>query len=100
MLATMHDPLVWLCRPDKKSLRGVVDFAQPLRGHREDADFVDAPEAILVRAQNAVFAVALAFKIKHRVDQVLQQPGPGDRAVFGDVAHDHHRTTGAFRKFH
>ena len=35
--------------------------------------------------------VAVALEVQHDVDEVLEQPRPGDRAVLGDVADEHGR---------
>ena len=42
-------------------------------------------EAVLDRAQNAEVVAAIALEIEHRVDHVLDQLGPGDLAVLGDM---------------
>ena len=87
-------------RAPRKSSDGLATSRKPVVVHREDADLVDRAEAVLVRAQNAVLAVRFAFEVEHRVDQMLEQPRPGDRAVFGDVADDERRAAGALRELH
>ncbi len=67
--------------------RGVRHLGQAGALHLEDADFVGAAEAILVRAEDAEGVPALALEVQHRVHHVLQHPRPGDGALFGDVAH-------------
>jgi len=68
--------------------------------HREDANLVGAPEPVLVRAHDAVRGAVLAFKIEHRVDEMFEQPRPGDRAVFRDMSDHEGRAAGAFGEFH
>jgi len=68
--------------------------------HRKDADLVDRTEAILIGAQDPVFAAGLAFEVEHRVDQMLEQTRSGDRAVLGDVSHEERGASGALGEFH
>ena len=77
-------------------MRGQEDRArvghalQALLGHREDADLVDRAEAVLDGAHQAKAAVRVALEIQHRVDDVLEHARPGQRAVLGDMADEHH----------
>ena len=63
----------------------IGDLHQPGVVHLEDADLVGRAEAVLGRPQQAHRGVPLALEADHRVDQVLERLGPGDRAVLGDV---------------
>ena len=72
-------------------MRRVGDFRQPRPFHREHADLVGPAEAVLERAQDAILVAALALEAEHRVDHMLEHARPGDRAVLGDVADQHHR---------
>ena len=56
----------------------VGDLLQPGVGHLEDADLVGRAEAVLHRPQDAEVVAAFALEIEHRVDHVLDHPGPGD----------------------
>ena len=62
---------------------------RPLRGHLEQAQLVGAPEAVLDRPQQPEGVVAVALERQHRVDDVLEDARPGQRAVLGDVADEH-----------
>ena len=81
---------------DGESRRRVGHRAEAGVGHLEDADLVGRPEAVLDRAQDAQEAVAVALELQHGVDQVLEHPRPGDRAVLGDVADQHDGDVVAF----
>ena len=60
-------------------------------GHLEHADLGGRAEAVLHRAHDAVGVMPLALEVEHRVDDVLEHLGPGQRAVLGDVADDERR---------
>ena len=68
--------------------RRVAHLLQPAGRHGEEAELVHRAEAVLGGAHDAVAAARLALEIQHRVDQVLEQPRAGDRALLGDVADD------------
>ena len=54
----------------------------------EAADLVDRAEAVLHRPDHPEPGVAVALEVEHHVDDVLEHPRAGDRAVLGDVADD------------
>ena len=58
--------------------------------HLEHADLVGRPEPVLGRPEQAHRGVPLAFEADHRVDEVLERLGAGDRAVLGDVPDEDH----------
>ena len=73
---------------------------QPRRvGHAEDAvvdqleapDLVGRTEPVLDPAHHAQRRVPVALEVEHHVDQVLEHPGAGDRAVLRDMADQDHR---------
>ena len=99
-LGTTHEPLGRSPRSARKSAEGSAISCRPRVVHREDADLVDAAEAVLVGAHDAVLAGRVAFEVEHGVDEVLEQPRPGDRTVLGDVPDDEDRATGALGELH
>ena len=66
------------------------DLDQAAGAHLEHADVVGRAEAVLQRPQRAVGALALALELQHAVDQVLEHPRAGQRALLGDVADEQH----------
>ena len=68
---------------------GSVTAAMPVGAEVEAADLVDRAEAVLHRPDHPEARVAVALEVQHHVDEVLEHPRPGDRAVLGDVADDH-----------
>ena len=44
---------------------------------------------MLDRAEQPERVVAVALEGQHRVDEVLEQAGPGQRPVLRDVTHEH-----------
>jgi hypothetical protein len=82
--------------PERKIADGFGHLAQAALGHREHAEFVDRAEAVLVRAQHAEAAAALALEVQHRVDHVLEHARAGDAAFLGDVADQEHVGTPVF----
>src|SRR6266540_1760442 len=73
----------------KENRRRVGHAAQALVGHRENAQLVHRPEAVLERADQAKALVRVALEIEHRVHDVLDHARAGDRALLGDVADQH-----------
>jgi hypothetical protein len=69
----------------------IGDLAQPIGGHLEDADLFGRSIAVLGRAQQPQAGIPVAFERQHHVDQMLERLGPGERAVLGHVADEHHR---------
>ena len=84
----------------EKQLRRIGDLVHAAFAHREDADLVDAAEAVLVRAHDPVLAALVALEVQHRIDEVLEQTRAGDRAVFGHVADEHGRAARALGELH
>ncbi len=58
-------------------------------GHFEHADLVGRPEAVFDRTQDTELVAAFALEVEHRVDHVFEHLGPGDLALFGDMADQH-----------
>ena len=67
---------------------GVGHGPQAVVAHLEDAHLAGGAEAVLDRGQHPQGVVAVAVEGEHRVDEVLDRPGPGGVAVLGHVA-DH-----------
>ena len=65
--------------------------SMPSSTQLEAADLVGRAEPVLDAAQQPQRRVPVALELQHDVDQVLQHPRPGHRAVLGDVADQHHR---------
>ena len=85
-------------RSDKEELGRIGDLLQSGAGHLEDADLVGRAEAVLHGAQDAELVRALALEREHGIDHVLDDAGPGDLAVLGDVAdEDDGRAASAWR---
>ena len=80
--------------------RRVDDLDQAAGAHLEDADLAGRAEAVLERAQGAEAALALALEEEHAVDQVLEHPRAGDRALLGHVADEDHRAVEPLRDLH
>ena len=78
---------------------GVVDFAQTVVAHLEHADLVGRPEAVFDAAQNTVGIVAVALELKHDIDDVFQDLGTGNGAVFGNMADNQHGDVALFGIF-
>ena len=75
--------------PIKSAL--VLYGRQAVLPHLEDAQLVRAAVAVLGRAQHPVGRVPLPGEDQHRVHHVLQQHGPRQPAILGDVPHEHRR---------
>ena len=67
----------------------VGDRGDAVGGEVEAADLVDRAEAVLHRPDHPEPGVAVALEVEHHVDEVLEHPRAGDRAVLGDVADEH-----------
>ena len=61
--------------------------------HSEDPKLIHGTEAVLERADEAKVGVRIAFKLKHRVDDMLEHPRPGKRPFFRDMADKNKRRT-------
>ena len=64
---------------------------QAVAGHLEQAELVGGAEAVLGGAQQPQRMMAFAFERQHGVDDVLEHPRPGQRALLGDVPDEHDR---------
>jgi hypothetical protein len=80
-----------------REARRVGEFPQTFAHHLEEADFTRRTESVLLCAQQAQRAVAIAFDANYRVDEVLKRARPGEFAVFRDVANEHQRRTVVLR---
>ena len=67
---------------------GVLDALQTFAGHLEDAHFVGRAEAVFHRAKDAHLPALGAFEVEDGIDEVFEQPRPGDLTTLGDVASD------------
>src|SRR5439155_646769 len=83
----------------QEDLRRIGDLAKATLGHLEDADLVRGSEAVLRRAQDAERVEALALEIEDRVDDVLEDARPRDRALLRDVANEEDRHVLPLREF-
>ena len=79
-----------------EELRRVGHAEQPGAGHLEHAELVRRAEAVLVAAQDAVLAVAVALELEDAVDEVLEHARPGDRAVLRHMPDEDSRDAGSF----
>ena len=68
--------------------------------HLEQPELVGGAEAVLDRPQQAQRVVAVALEGQHGVDDVLEDPRPGQAAVLGDVADEHHGQPAALGLVH
>lgn len=66
---------------------GVLNDFQPLPDHLKDQQFLIRPETVLQHAQEPEHLAPIAFQRNDRIDHVLKQPRPGERAVLRDMAH-------------
>ena len=57
----------------------------------EAADLIGGAVAVLDGPQQPQAGVTVPLELGDDVDQVLQDPGPGDPAVFGHMTHEQHR---------
>ena len=60
-------------------------------GEVEAADLVGGAVPVLDGTHEAQAGVPVALELDDDVDEVLEDAGPGDRAVLGDVADEEHR---------
>ena len=68
---------------------GIGNAVDPVVAHHEAADLVGGAEAVLGRPAEAQGAVLVALEGEDDVDEVLEQPRTGDRAVLGDMPDEH-----------
>ena len=59
-----------------------------------------ATEAILVPAQNAIWAAGFAFELQHDVNEMLERLGSGEAAVFGYMPNDDGWNASALGEIH
>ena len=74
---------------------------QPLFRHGEHAQLVDGAETVLDGAHQAEAGMGVALEIQHRVDDVFEHAGTGQRALFRHVTHQddgHARLLGRARQ--
>ena len=90
-MGTRTDPAMSAARSARNSRLGIGHGDQAVLLHLEHAELVGAAEAMLDRAQHPQRVVPVAFERQHGVDEVFEHARPGQRAVFGDVAHQHQR---------
>ena len=79
---------------------GVGHALEALLRHLEQAELLGGPEAVLHHPQQAQGVVAVALERQDGVDHVLEHAGPGQRAVLGDVAHQHDGAAAALGLLH
>ena len=76
---------------------GIGHLGDAVAGHLEAADLVGGAEAVLQGSHEAQRGLAVAFEAAHHIHEVFEQPGAGDRAVFRDVADEHHGQVAVLR---
>ncbi len=86
MVTATQVPGTWLVVVLDEQAGRVGDRDDALGAEVEAADLVDRAEAVLHRADHPEAGVAVALEVQHHVDEVLEHPRAGDRAVLGDVA--------------
>ncbi len=64
----------------------VSDRHEPLVAHLEEPDLLSGAEAVLEGAQNAYTSGAIAFELKHNVNEVLEDARPGNGALLRYVS--------------
>ena len=95
MVGTTTEPGTPGRRSARKSRLASGTPIEPALGHLEQAELVGGAEAVLDGPQQAQGVVAVALEGEHGVDHVLEHPGPGEPAVLGDVADEHHGAAAA-----
>jgi hypothetical protein len=80
-----------------RSARNIIDGPQTGRRHLEDTELARGAEPVFHGAHHALRVMALAFEIQHGVHDVLEGLGPGEAAVFRDVADEERRNVLALR---
>src|SRR3984893_1733765 len=84
---------------EKRSAR-IADFVHPAVAHLEDANLVSRAKAVLLAAEDAEALVTLTLEVQHRVDDMLEHPRAGDRALLVDVADQEDRDMTTLRQQH
>src|SRR5215469_8796922 len=64
---------------------GVRQAGEPVLAKLEAAEFVRRAKPVLQRTHHAQLAVLISVEVQHDVDQVLERPRSGNRAVLGDM---------------
>ena len=80
----------------QKDGAGVGNALQAFFGHGKNANFIDGTKAVLDGPDQPKAAVRIAFKVQDGVDHVFQNTRAGQRAFFGDVAHQNNGGAGGF----
>src|SRR5439155_1361013 len=80
--------------------RRVWHLLEPGFTHGEDADLLGRAEPVLGRAQDPELLPAVPFQVQHGVNDMLQDPGSGDRTLFGHVTDQKDRHPGLLRQPH
>ena len=70
---------------------GVGDGVQAITAHLENPDLLRRSEAVLHGAQDAIGVVPVALECEDDVHHVLEDLGPGNRTLLGDVADQYDR---------
>ncbi len=78
----------------------VEHLDQPARAHLEHPGLARGAEPVLQRADGPVRALALALELQHAVDEVLEHPRAGERALLRDVADEQHGRARRLRDAH
>ena len=84
-------PLTGVPLRDRNSPLGSATSAMPSPVISKQPTSSVGPKRFFVRAHEAQRGLPVALEAADDVDQVLEHPGAGDRAVFGDVADEQHR---------
>ena len=85
-VASTAEPGAPAGRSARNAADGILHLDQPAVAHLEDAHLVGGAEAVLHRAQDAQRMRVVALEVEDRVDEVLEHPRAGERALLGDVA--------------
>ena len=80
----------------QEQARRIGDFFQPICAHGKDANLVRPAKAVLHSAQDAILVAALAFKIEHGINHVLEDARAGQLPVLGHMADQYQRAARQF----
>ena len=84
--------------PRQENRGRVLDFAEALLAHHEEAHLVRCPEAVLDGAHDAEAAAEIAFEVQDGVDHVLEHARPCERTLLGDVPDQQGRNVARLRE--
>src|SRR5690606_18893174 len=73
--------------------RGVGHLGDAVAGHLEASNLVCRTETVLQRPDESKRSLAVTLEVADDVDEMLEDPRPGDLAVLGDVPDDDDRQT-------